>query len=116
MVRKWRKLAPFYFRATATAPLFFALGPPRHASPFSVRASGAVALKVTQALKVHKSLQKSFGGGQNLVTLEIFCINGLHLIYKVLNNLCSLYYQFACFLISLFDIRTMKYMITNLIN
>ena len=34
--------------ATATAPLFFALGPPRHAPPFSVRASGAVALKVAQ--------------------------------------------------------------------
>ena len=48
MARKWRKLAPFYFRAPATAPLFFALGPPRHAPPFSVRASGAVALKVAQ--------------------------------------------------------------------
>ena len=48
MVRKWRELAPFYFRATATAPLFFTLAPPRHAPPFSVRACGAVALKVAQ--------------------------------------------------------------------
>ena len=48
MVRKWRELAPFYFRATATAPLFFTLAPPRRAPPFSVRASGAVALKGAQ--------------------------------------------------------------------
>ena len=48
LVRKWRKLAPFYFRATATVPLFFVLAPPRRATPFSVRTSGAVALKVAQ--------------------------------------------------------------------
>ena len=48
MARKWRKLAPFYFRATATDPLFFVLAPPRRATPFSVRTSGAVALKVAQ--------------------------------------------------------------------
>ena len=45
-VRKWRELAPFIFRATATAPFFFTLAPPRRAPPFSVRASGAQALKV----------------------------------------------------------------------
>ena len=48
MAQKWRKLAPFYFRATATDPLFFVLAPPRRATPFSVRTSGAVALKVAQ--------------------------------------------------------------------
>ena len=48
MERKWHELAPFYFHATATAPLFFTLAPPRHAPPFSVRASSAVALKVAQ--------------------------------------------------------------------
>ena len=53
MTRKWRELAPFYFRATATALLFLALAPPRRAPPrrtppFSVRTSGAVALKVAQ--------------------------------------------------------------------
>ena len=40
---KWRKLAPFYLCAPATAPLFFTLAPPQPAPPFSVRASGAVA-------------------------------------------------------------------------
>ena len=48
LVQKWRELVPFYFRVTATAPLFFALAPLRRAPPFSVRASGAVALKVAQ--------------------------------------------------------------------
>ena len=48
MAQKWRELASFYFRATATAPLFFALALPRRAPTFSVRASGAVALKVVQ--------------------------------------------------------------------
>ena len=48
MARKWRELAPFYFRATATAPLFFTLAPPGRAPPFLVRASFAVALKVAQ--------------------------------------------------------------------
>ena len=43
LVQKWRELAPFYFCATATAPLFFTSAPPQHAQPFSVRASGAVA-------------------------------------------------------------------------
>ena len=43
LARKWRKLVPFYFRATATAPFFFTF-----ATPFSVGASGAVALKVAQ--------------------------------------------------------------------
>ena len=45
MVRKWHELAPFYFRASATAPLYFALAPQRRAPPFSVRASGEVSLK-----------------------------------------------------------------------
>ena len=48
MMRKWRELAPFYFRATAAAPLFFTLAPPRRAPPFSVHASGVVAVKVAQ--------------------------------------------------------------------
>ena len=48
MVRKWCELVPFYFRATATVPFFFALAPPPSAPPFSVRASGALALKVAQ--------------------------------------------------------------------
>ena len=48
MARKWRELAPFYFRATATEPLFFTFTPPRRVPPFLVRASGAVALKVAQ--------------------------------------------------------------------
>ena len=48
MARKWHELAPFNFCATATVRLFFALVPPRHAPPFSVRASGAVVLKVAQ--------------------------------------------------------------------
>ena len=43
LVRKWRELAPFYFRATATAPFFYTLAPPRRALPFLVRVSGAVA-------------------------------------------------------------------------
>ena len=42
------EMAPFIFRTTATAPLFFTLAPPRRAPPFTVRASGAVALKVAQ--------------------------------------------------------------------
>ena len=42
MARKWRELAPFFLRATGTAPLFLALAPPRRATPFLVRASGAV--------------------------------------------------------------------------
>ena len=54
-VRKWRELAPFIFRATATTP-FFTLAPQPRAPPFTVRASvavarwrgGAVALKVAQ--------------------------------------------------------------------
>ena len=48
MAWKWWELASFYLHATATAPLFFALAPPRRAPPFSVHASGAVALKVAQ--------------------------------------------------------------------
>ena len=48
MARKWQELAPFYFRATATAPLFLAIAPPRRGPPFSVRTSGAVALKLVQ--------------------------------------------------------------------
>ena len=48
LIRKWHELTPFYFRTTATAPLFFTLAPPRRAPPFLVRASGAVALKVAQ--------------------------------------------------------------------
>ena len=48
MALQWRELAPLYFRATAIATLFFALAPPRRAPPFSVRASGAVALKMAQ--------------------------------------------------------------------
>ena len=36
-VRKWRELAPFFFRAI----IFFTLAPPRRAPPFLVRASGA---------------------------------------------------------------------------
>ena len=40
MARKGRELAPFYFRTTATAPLFFPLAPQRRAPPFSVSASG----------------------------------------------------------------------------
>ena len=48
MAPKWRELAPFYFRATATTLLFFALAPPLRMPPFSVHASGAVALKVVQ--------------------------------------------------------------------
>ena len=48
MARKWRKLAQFIFRATAKAPLFFTLASPLRAPPFSIRASGAVALKVAQ--------------------------------------------------------------------
>ena len=42
---KWRKLALFYFRATATVQ-FFSFAPPRRAPPFLVRASGAMVLKV----------------------------------------------------------------------
>ena len=48
MARKWRELAPFYFRATATKPLFINLAPQRRAPPFLVRATVAVALKVVQ--------------------------------------------------------------------
>ena len=57
-LRKWRKLLPLFFCATATAPLIFTLaplrraplqrGPPQRAPPFSVCASGAVALKVVK--------------------------------------------------------------------
>ena len=67
-VRKWRELAPFIFRATATAPFFFTLVPPRRASPFSVRASGAQALKVAQVLSTPKWLH---------ITLVEICENGL---------------------------------------
>ena len=48
MARKWRELAPIFLRASATAPFYFTFPPPRRALPFSVRASGAVALKVAQ--------------------------------------------------------------------
>ena len=48
MARNWRELAPFYFRATATTPLFFNLAPPQRAPPFLIRASGAAALEVAQ--------------------------------------------------------------------
>ena len=47
MAPKWRKLVPF-FRANATASLFFNLVLPQRAQPFLVYASGAVALKVAQ--------------------------------------------------------------------
>ena len=46
MARKWHELAPFYFRVTAYAPLFFNLAPLQRAPPFLVHASGAVALKL----------------------------------------------------------------------
>ena len=42
------RISATFFRATATATLFFTLAPPRRAPPFLVRASGAVALKVAQ--------------------------------------------------------------------
>ena len=42
------RISATFFRATATAPLFFTLVPPRRAPPFLVRASGAVDLKVAQ--------------------------------------------------------------------
>ena len=46
---KWRELVPFYLPAIDTASYFFLLS--RHSvSPLLVRASGAVALKVAQAL------------------------------------------------------------------
>ena len=48
MARKWRELALFIFRTTATSPLFFTLVPLPRVPPFSVRASGTVALKVAQ--------------------------------------------------------------------
>ena len=48
LVWNWRELPSFYFCATATTPLFFALAPPRRAPPFTVHTSGAVALKVAQ--------------------------------------------------------------------
>ena len=48
MARKWRELAAFFVCVTATAPQFFTLVPPRRAPPFSVCASGAVALKMAQ--------------------------------------------------------------------
>ena len=48
LFRKLRELAPFYFRATDTAPLCFTLAPPRCGPPFLVRARGAVALRVAQ--------------------------------------------------------------------
>ena len=35
MARKWRELAPFYFRAIATAQLFFTLAPPHERHLFS---------------------------------------------------------------------------------
>ena len=48
-VQKWRKLAPFLFRATAALRHYFLLlAPPRRVAPFSVCTSGAVALKVAQ--------------------------------------------------------------------
>ena len=43
-----------FSRATATAPLFFTLAPPHRAPPFTVRASGAVALKVAQVPSTEK--------------------------------------------------------------
>ena len=49
LVQKWRKLAPFLFRATAALRHYFLLlAPPRRVAPFSVCTSGAVALKVAQ--------------------------------------------------------------------
>ena len=42
------EMARFIFRATATAPLFLTLAPPRRSPPFLVRASDLVALKVAQ--------------------------------------------------------------------
>ena len=62
LVLKWRELAPLFFRATATSPLFFTSAPPRRAPSFSVRASGAVALKVAQvpSTAAEQSLPHSF--------------------------------------------------------
>ena len=37
------RISATFFRATATAPLFFTLAPPRRVPPFLVRASGVVA-------------------------------------------------------------------------
>ena len=48
MAQKWHELALSFFRASATAPLFVKLAPPRRAPPFLVCASGAVALTVAQ--------------------------------------------------------------------
>ena len=60
--------APF-FRATATAPLFFTLAPPRRAPPFLVRASGAVALKVAQVPSTGISIRVKFEGYSEVSTV-----------------------------------------------
>ena len=44
------QISTIFFCATDTAPLFFTLAPQLRAPPFSVRVSGAVALKVAQVL------------------------------------------------------------------
>ena len=59
MARKWRELAPSFFHATATTPLFFKLAPPRYAPPFLVCASGAVALKVAQVPSTGYTINKT---------------------------------------------------------
>ena len=53
-VQKWRELAPFYFRPTATMLFFFTLVPPLRAPPFLVRATGPVLL-IRHVLKEQKS-------------------------------------------------------------
>ena len=49
LVQKWRKLSPFYFGVTATAPFFvYISATAKGATFFLVRSSGVVALKVVQ--------------------------------------------------------------------
>ena len=75
LVRKWRGIASFYFHATATAPLFFALAPPRPTPPFPVRASGAVALKVAQ---VHST--DYFVTKVNNATILLMMLSHFHIV------------------------------------
>ena len=62
------RISAIYFSRHCHRAIFFTLAPPRRAPPFSVRASGAQALKVAQVLSTRNWLH---------ITLVEICENGL---------------------------------------
>ena len=68
---KMARISANFFRATATAPLFFTIAPLRRAPTFLVRASGAVALKVAQVPSTEIGIIRLFNA-QDLLYLMLF--------------------------------------------